>query len=237
MARSEYSRLRGIAQKRIERLEARGLGSAGISFPKVSELKTPGEKSAALEALKTFLSSGTTIKEARQHPEKKLVLQDQKPAFLTEKQIRDQQRRDARNARRRERYAQNKAARDARNARRRERYRRNKIINNLNDKQRALLKGAETLGLNIPTDRITQFIEYMEYRFSQVNESAYYLMDKYVEDYQQIMKNSPTVDDISADFARFVSERNNNENLFNTSNSYNEDAVHNLWSQYADSLR
>ena len=91
--------------------------------------------------------------------------------------------------------------------------------------------------MNIPTGRIKQFIEYMEYRFSQVSESAYYLMDKYVEDYQKILKNSPTVDDIRADFERFSAEREDNESLFNSLDSYDENAMHDLWSEYSESFR
>ena len=238
MARSEYSRLRSIAEKRIDRLSSHGLAASGISFPKVSQLKTAAEKKAALQAVKTFLGSGTTLREAAKNPEKKrLVTVNKMPAFLTEKQAKEAERRERRNARRRERYAQDKEKRDARNARRREQYRRKKILEGLTDRQKALLKGAETLGLHIPTDRIKQFIEYMEYRFSQVSESALYLMDKYVEDYQKILQNSPTVDDIRADFERFTAERENNEDLFNTLDADDENAFHDLWSEYSESLR
>ena len=237
MARSEYSRLRSIAEKRIDRLSSHGLASPGISFPKVSQLKSAAEKEAALNAVKSFLASGTTLREAAKNPEKRLVTENKMPAFLTEKQAKEAAQRERRNARRREKYAQDVEKRNARNARRREKYKRDKILAGLTDKQKALLKGAKTLGLDVPTDRIKQFVEYMDYRFSQVSESALYLMDKYVEDYQKILQNSPTVDDIRADFERFVSERDNNEELFNNMESYDEDTFHNLWEQYSDSLR
>lgn len=237
MARSEYSRLRSIAEKRIDRLYSHGLASSGISFPKVSQLKSAAEKAEALNAVKSFLASGTTLREAAKNPEKRLVTVNKMPAFLTEKQAKEAERRERRNARRRERYAQDKEKRDARNARRREKYRRDKILAGLTDRQKRILKGAETLGLHLPTDRIKQFIEYMEYRFSQVNESEFYLMDKYIEDYQKIMQNSPTVGDIQSDFERFVSERDNNEDLFNNLQSYDENTIHDLWSQYSESLR
>lgn len=237
MARSEYSRLRSIAEKRIDRLSSHGLASPGISFPKVSQLKTAAEKEAALQAVKSFLGSGTTLREAAKNPEKRLVTENKMPAFLTEKQAKEAEKRERRNARRREKYAQDVEKRNARNARRREKYKRDKILAGLTDKQRALVKGAKTLGLDLPTDRIKQFVEYMDYRFSQVSESEFYLMDKYVEDYQKILQNSPTVDDIRADFERFVSERDNNEDLFNNVQSYDENTFHDLWAQYSESLR
>ena len=234
MARSEYSRLRSIAEKRIDRLSSHGLASPGISFPKVSQLKSAAEKEAALNAVKSFLASGSTLREAAKNPEKRLVTENKMPAFLTEKQAKEAERRERRNARRRERYAQDKEKRDARNARRREQYRRKKILKELTDKQRALLKGAATLGVDIPTDRIKQFIEYMEYRFAQVQESAYYAMDKYTEDYQKILRNAPNSDDIVADFERFLSEREDNESLFDNLQSYDEDAMNDLWDEFTE---
>ena len=65
MAASEYSRLRSIARKRIERLSAAGF-APNIHIPTVKELKATGASmSRATESLKQFLSSGQTVKQAR----------------------------------------------------------------------------------------------------------------------------------------------------------------------------
>ena len=150
MARSEYSRLRGIAQKRLQRLTAKGLAPAGISFPKVSELKTKAAREKALSHIKNFISSGTTLTDVKKSKQKKqVILVNNSPVLLTEKAIKERERRERRNAKRRARYA---------------------VTKNLTKAQKALLKGAKTLGLNIPTDKIKSFIEYMEMRFSQVQE-------------------------------------------------------------------
>lgn len=216
MARSEYSRLRGIAQKRLERLTAKGLAPAGISFPKVSELKTKAEREKALKHVQSFIASGTTLTDVKKSKQKqRVIVVNESPVLLTEKAIKELERRERRNAKRRARYAATK---------------------NLTKAQKALLKGAKTLGLNIPTDKIKSFIEYMEMRFSQVQESQFYAMAKYTEDFETILKKSPEKDDIVADFNRYVSNMDGKENLFNVLPSYGENVVNDIWSNYVKSL-
>ena len=216
MARSEYSRLRSIAEKRIDRLSSHGLASPGISFPKVSQLKSAAEKKAALNAVKSFLASGTTLREAAKNPEKRLVTENNMPAFLTEKQAKEAERRERRNAKRRERYAATK---------------------NLTTKQKGLLKGAAKLGLRIPTDKIQSFIEYMEYRFAQVRESQFYAMATYTEDYEAILKKSPTKEDIIADFERYLADKENTTNMFDKSTGYSEEQLNSIWKDFARDFR
>lgn len=216
MARSEYSRLRGIAQKRLERLTAKGLAPAGISFPKVSELKTKSEREKALSRIQSFIASGTTLTDVKKSKQKqRVIVVNESPVLLTEKAIKERERRERRNAKRRARYA---------------------VTKNLTKAQKALLKGAKTLGLNIPTDKIKSFIEYMEMRFSQVQESQFYAMAKYTEDFETILKKSPGKDDIVADFNRYVSNMDGKENLFNVLPSYGENVVNDIWSNYVKSL-
>lgn len=216
MARSEYSRLRGIAQKRLERLTAKGLAPAGISFPKVSELKTKAAREKALKHVQSFIESGTTLTDVKKSKQKKkVIVVNETPVLLTEKAIKERERRERRNAKRRARYA---------------------VTKNLTKAQKALLKGAKTLGLNIPTDKIKSFIEYMEMRFSQVQESQFYAMAKYTEDFETILKKSPGKDDIVADFNRYVSNMDGKENLFNVLPSYGENVVNDIWSNYVKSL-
>lgn len=216
MARSEYSRLRGIAQKRLERLSAKGLAPAGVSFPKVSELKTKSEREKALSHIQSFIASGTTLTDVKKSKQKqRVIVVNESPVLLTEKAIKERERRERRNARRRARYA---------------------VTKNLTKAQKALLKGAKTLGLNIPTDKIKSFIEYMEMRFSQVQESQFYAMAKYTEDFETILKKSPEKDDIVADFNRYVSNMDGKENLFNVLPSYGENVVNDIWSNYVKSL-
>ena len=66
MARSEYTRLRDIAQKRLGRLISEGLAPVGLSFPKLREMKTEAERFIALADVQEFLASGTKLREIRE---------------------------------------------------------------------------------------------------------------------------------------------------------------------------
>ena len=177
MARSEYTRLRDIAQKRIGRLEAAGLAVPGLSFPKLRELETAQEKKAALREVRAFLESGTKVKEVRQTG--KVVTETPRGIRPVDPE------KEARLARRRE------TAR-----------RRREVLAGLTTEQRSMIKGARKLGLTIRTEDIQTFIEYMEYRFSQYSDSQFYLFADYAEDYGKI-KNRKSVADIVEDFKRF----------------------------------
>lgn len=65
MARSEYSRLRGIAERRLDRLESAGLNFGNFKFPKVGELKTKKAREQALASVQEFLAGGTKLGEVR----------------------------------------------------------------------------------------------------------------------------------------------------------------------------
>lgn len=180
MARSEYTRLRDIAQKRLGRLAAEGLAPAGLAFPKLREMKTEAERKRALADVQEFLASGTKLREIRESGKtvditpKGIVVDD--PARL------------ARNARQRERRRERRAA-----------------LQSLTKSQRSMIKGARALGVTINTPDIPSFIAYMEYRFSQYSDSRFYLMADYVEDFQKLRKKNSS-DSIVSDFARFKTD-------------------------------
>ena len=180
MARSEYTRLRDIAQKRLGRLISEGLAPAGLAFPKLREMKTEAERFKALADVQEFLASGTKLREIRETG---------KAVGLTPAGI-----------------VVDDPARLARNARQRERRReRREALQPLSKKQRGWIKGAHTLGVNISTADIPAFIAYMEYRFSQYSDEQFYLMDDYVKDFRRLRKkNSPS--SIVSDFARFKAD-------------------------------
>lgn len=177
MARSEYTRLRDIAQKRLGRLEAAGLAVPGLSFPKLREMKTESEKKAALRAVRAFVQSDTQVREVRKTG--KVVTKTPRGIQPVDPE------REARLARRRE------TARKRREA-----------LAGLTTEQRSMIKGARKLGLTIRTEDIPAFIEYMEYRFSQYSDSQFYLFADYAEDYGKI-KNRKSVSDIVDDFKLF----------------------------------
>ena len=208
MARSEYSRLRDIAVKRIARLEKAGLAMPGINIPKVSDLGDKRSRERAAENLKQFLASGTTVREIRKSggvvaPSRKGIADVSTPEKIH----------------RREKQKEARA-------------RRAEVLSGLTKNQRNMLKGAKTLGIRLPTNQIMAFVEYMEYRFDQISESQFYLFANYAEDFQQIMKKSPSIGDIRADFNRFLADRDSLESLFASGGGYDESALQALWSEY-----
>ena len=203
MARSEYTRLRDIAQKRLGRLEAAGLSVPGLSFPKLRELGTESEKKAALRAVRAFVESGTRVKDVRNTG--KIVTATPKGIQPVDPE------REARLARRRE------TARKRREA-----------LAGLTTEQRSMIKGARKLGLTIKTEDIPAFIEYMEYRFSQYSDSQFYLFADYADDYGKI-KNRKSVPDIVNDFKRF---KESNIDLYDepAGSGYSAQELESMWS-------
>lgn len=177
MARSEYTRLRDIAQKRLGRLEAQGLAMPGLSFPKLRELGTEAEKKAALRAVREFVEAPTRVKDVRQAGQKVLLTERGIRAVDPEREARLQRRRDT--------------------ARRRR-----EVLAGLTKEQQSMIKGARKLGITIRTEDIPTFIEYMEYRFSQYSDSQFYLFSDYSEDFGKIKKRN-TVREIVNDFKLF----------------------------------
>jgi len=177
MARSEYTRLRDIAQKRLGRLEAAGLAMPGLSFPKLRELKTEAEKAMALIELRQFVQAPTQVKQVR--PTGNIVAKT--PAGI----VVDDPKRIARNEKRRQQRAARKETLAA-----------------LTKQQRSMIKGAKKLGITILTKDIPAFIAYMEYRFSQYSDSRFYLFSDYTENFEA-GKKKHGADSILSDFIRF----------------------------------
>lgn len=214
MARSEYSTLRGLAMKRLSRLEKAGLTLPGINIPKVSELKTSAERARATAALKSFLSSSeTTVRGARAAglkvgPSARGI----SPRAYTESQLKGQAKR-----------ARQKAARQA-------------ALSPFTKKQQGFIKGAKKVGVNVSTSLIPVFIEYMEYRFSQITESQFYVFATYAEDFESAAKKDPKkVQDIVKDFERYQQERAEWIQAAKDSGGYGESEVLAMWREYVNS--
>lgn len=208
MARSEYTRLRDIAQKRLGRLEAAGLAMPGLSFPKLRELKTEAERAMALIELRQFVQAPTQVKQVR--PTGNIVAKT--PAGI----VVDDPLRLARNERRREQRAH-----------------RREVLSHLSKKQRGWIKGAHTLGLNIRTDDIPAFVSYMEYRFSQYSDSQFYVMDDYVKDFGRAKKKQ-NVNSIVADFSRFKADYDKLIQHTPDSEAYSAQELQKIWNQFID---
>ena len=235
MARSEYTRLRDIAQKRLGRLISEGLAPVGLAFPKVKELKTESAKWQALASVQEFLASGSKLREIRGTgktvaPSPVGVIVGT-PEQIVKRQIETSSYGRLRSMaqKRLERLqAQGLAskklefpkAKELRSPALKEYARRaveefltgsstirerKKVFEGLTEDQKNMVKGAETLGIHLSAEEIPVYIEYMEYRFSQYSDSQHYLFGDYAEDFGKIKRKRGT-QDILPDFAKFKAE-------------------------------
>lgn len=186
---SEYSRLRSIAKKRAERLLESGLAQGLIHFPTVKELKAQGiSGKAATKAVTSFLSSPTTVRQAKKAPDKPVFIPTSTGAVVTTQA--------------REKTERVKAQSRERSRRYRER------VRNLSKQQKSYMKAAKTLGLRITPANAPAFSEYMDFRFAQGSDSVHYRIARYVEDYMSIIaKKGYSPAEILNDFNQFLSDR------------------------------
>ena len=199
MAASEYSRLRSIARKRIERLSAAGF-APNIHIPTVKELKATGASmSRATESLKQFLSSGQTVKQARvaESTGTGFQFEFKKEDFQKPKRVRT----EAEKERRRERDRYNRLRRKA--------YSMSGSDEHKGDYALRYTKGLERLKQSIPPELLPAFYDYMEERFAQgVNIQKIYRYLDFVEDFTELMKKGEyNIKDIMKDFYEFVGDQ------------------------------
>ena len=210
MARSEYSHLRGIAQRRIDRLVAAGLAPQGTRFPTVKELgSSKSAQQKALNAINRFLASGSTLRETRASG-KRIGTVAGTPAVMTEKQLREQARRKKISETLKARY---------------------QIMRGLTENQKSALKGARSIGLTLGTGEINTFLEYVEYRFSQNKDSSWYTV---VDDFATLQeKKRTTRGTLLQDFDRFRRDREDLMNMYdNGTPGFSSRMMNQMWSDF-----
>ena len=210
---SEYSRLRSIARKRSERLGQTGQ-VAEVKFPTVKELKTQGiSPSQALKAVNEFLNAPTTKRAYMKAPD--VIRKDiQQTVKEVESQIKKERRR-----------AQNREAS--------KRYR--DTLKGLTAREKRYLKAARTLGLKVPPSMAKIFGEYLDVRFAQGNDSEFYRIANYVEDFQSIMdKKGYNAKQTMNDFNKYMADRD--ILLSNRDNMKGMDFDKDIWRPFAEGM-
>lgn len=210
---SEYSRLRSIARKRSERLGQTGQ-VAEVKFPTVKELKTAGiAPSQAIKAVNEFLNAPTTKRAYMKAPD--VIRKDiQETVKSVESQIKKERRR-----------AQNREAS--------KRYR--ETLKGLTAREKRYLKAARTLGLKVPPSMAKIFGEYLDVRFAQGNDSEFYRIANYVEDFQSIMdKKGYNARQTMNDFNRYMADRD--ILLSNKGRMTGMDFDKDIWRPFAESM-
>lgn len=202
----EYSRLRSIARKRIERASAAGAAEY-IRIPTVAEVRASANPGQYMTAVKEFLANpSSTLKaskrEAISFPKIEIV---ELPPATKKEPLSD----EARKARRREQKRRSKAKRAVERAAGSEKEARKKV---------GYLRALETvasdwkkqgvdignwLGVLSPK-KAKLFTDYMEYRFSQGDFSARYTIDTFIKDFGEMQRQGYSGSDIQSDFSQFL---------------------------------
>lgn len=210
MARSEYSRLRGIAQKRINRLTEAGLATPGITLPKSKDL-TPAQKEKYTQELMRFISQDTTLRGARKAPGTLVVVgKSGLPEQVTEVELKARERRERKNRRARERR---------------------ELLSELSEKDQRLIRNASKIG-KIRNEDIETFIEYVKTRSSQDKAMVFYDV---IDDFSKLISAGHKPSEILNDFERFkkdkeavLAETQDTEQTGYDSNKFNKE----LWKQF-----
>ena len=207
----EYSRLRSIARKRIERAAAAG-AAAPVHIPTVKEVKASADPGQYMAAVQRFLASpGSKLSNVRKDKEitfTKFTPVPEPPATKRRSKYKSEA---ERLARRREQKRRSKAKRAVEKAAANEQEARKKV---------GYLKALETVAENwkaagvdignwlgvLSPAKAKLFTDYMEYRFSQGDYSSRYTIDTFIQDFGQMQRQGYSGKDIEADFSDFLNK-------------------------------
>lgn len=201
----EYSRLRSIARKRIERASKAGRTEYAF-IPTVKEVKQSANPEAYLEAVKRYLSDVPSLRSAPKQ-ERIPTFKEPGPAKKQKKPLTEAQK-----ARRREANRRSKAKRAVEKAAGSEAEARKKV-GYLRALETVASKWKEVgvdignwLGVLSPK-KARAFADYIEYRFSQGDYKNRYTIDTFIRDFGELVKRGYDFDDIQKDFGNFLDKQ------------------------------
>lgn len=230
----EYSRLRSIARKRIERASQAGIMDAA-RIPTVAEVRASGNPAVYLNQVKRFLEA-PTLREVRagsapvpptfsRAPELKKLTAEQKRARRNEQKRRSKAKRAV------EKQAQRQGE-DQKTINRRVGYL--KSLESVTAAWReAGIDAGHWLGVLSPK-QAKYFVEYMEYRFSQGDYTTKYMMDTFIRDFGEMVHRGYDLSDIKTDFENFLDKQKQLQANADHANQYgvSTDEVMDAWKQF-----
>lgn len=199
----EYSRLRSIARKRLERAFRAGL-MPEIKIPTVKEIRGSDNPEAFLNAVKSILNDSSTVREIRTAKTAPKVSFPQTPAAPVQKLSAEEKRirRNEQKRRSKAKRAVEKAAPSAAEGRKRAGYL--KALETVSKKWReAGIDVGNWLGVMSP-GMSKKFVDYMEYRFSQGDYKNRYAIDTFIRDFGTLVQKGYDFKDIQKDFGAFL---------------------------------
>lgn len=229
----EYSRLRSIARKRIERASAAGAAEY-IRIPTVAEVRASANPSEYLAKVRQFLNTpGATLTAARTDPFSFPKLEFAPIPPLTkltpeQKAVRRREQKRRSKAKR----AVEKAAGSVKEANKKVGYL--KALETVAKEWRS--QGVDIgnwLGVLSPK-KAKAFTDYIEYRFSQGDYKNRYAIDTFIRDFGELVKRGYDMKDIQGDFSAFLAQQKELKRNRKQVNKYgiNEDEVDTIWRKF-----
>ena len=231
----EYSRLRSIARKRLERSAAAGLMPL-IKIPTVKEIRASDNPEAYISAVRNILAAGSTVTEIRKSGSAPVVQLPQLPKLpKMPKDMTSEEKRARRNEQKRRSKAKRaveKAAGTEAEGRKRVGYL--KALETVAAKWRdAGIDVGNWLGVMSP-GMSKKFVEYMEYRFAQGDYKNRYTIDTFIRDFGTLVQRGYDFNDIQGDFSAFLGKQKELQKGKRRTNKYGieSDEVDSIWRMF-----
>lgn len=235
MDNKEYSRLRSIARKRIERASAAGLMEY-VYIPSVKEIMSSANPEQYMSQVKRLVSYDATVRNIRKGkvtaPAVSFI-----PTPLTGKKVSDAEKK----ARKREQNRRSKAKRAIERTSATEAEARKKVgylraMETVAQKWRdAGVDVGNWLGVMSP-GMSKKFVEYMEYRFSQGDYKNRYTIDTFIRDFGTLVQKGYDFKDIQGDFSCFLVQQERLKRNMRQAKKYGitEDEFDTAWRKFVN---
>ena len=231
----EYSRIRSIARKRLERAFQAGLIEE-IKIPTVAEVRASGNPEVFLREVQSILNEPTTVRQIRKTGAAPKVNIPPVPPVVKKVQTAEEKRARRNEQKRRSaaKRAVEKTARSTAEASKKVGYLR--ALETVSQKWReAGVDVGNWLGIMSPK-KSKQFVDYMEYRFSQGDYKNRYAIDTFIRDFGTLVQKGYDFKDIQADFGSFLEKQKQLGKNKRQANKYGiaSDEVDQAWRKFVN---
>lgn len=97
---------------------------------------------------------------------------------------------------------------------------------------RSILKGANTLGFNMPPSEVPAFLAYMDYRFSQGTGAFAYAFSTFIDEYQELKRKGYSPAQMIGDYEQFVADQGEIRSRYNGMSGMTEEDVKTSWEHF-----
>lgn len=231
----EYSKLRSIARKRIERASAAGAMDY-VRIPTVKEIRASGNPSLYMQQVRDFLGApNANLREAK----KAGITKIETPSFRTGPEPKKGMTPEAKRARRNEQKRRSKAKRAVEKSSSTKAEANKKVgylraLETVTEKwKEAGVDVANWLGVLSP-GKAKAFVDYMEYRFSQGDYKNVYTIDTFIRDFGTLVQKGYDFKDIQGDFSNFLAKQKKLQGNMRQTKKYGitEDEVDSTWRRF-----